>query len=66
MEIRTLIHGFPNEASASERWRSLASQKLEEVDELMARLQHIKRLLPEVLRCDCASLEECADLLADR
>jgi redox-sensitive transcriptional activator SoxR len=65
-EIRLLFHGFADEVGASERWRSLASRKLEEVDELMARLGRMRVLLAEALRCDCASLEECADLLADR
>ena len=51
---------------ASERWRSLAAHKMEEVDELMARLGQMKILLAEALRCDCASLEECVGLLADR
>lgn len=65
-EIRALFHGFPDEVGASERWRSLASRKMEEVDELMARLGQMKVLLAEALRCECLSLEGCADLLADR
>ena len=64
-EIRLLLHGFADEVGASERWRSLASRKLEEVDELMARLRQMRVLLAEALRCDCASLGECAELLAD-
>lgn len=64
-ETRTLLHGFPDEVGASERWLSLASRKMGEVDELMARLRQMKILLAEALRCDCAGLEECADLLAD-
>ena len=64
-EIRALLHGFPEEVGASERWRSLASRKMEEVDELMARLRRMKVLLAEALRCECAGLEECADLLTD-
>ena len=65
-EIRALLHGFPDEVGASERWRSLASRKLEEVDGLMARLGQMRALLAEALRCDCASLEECAELLTER
>ncbi|HEV2093515.1 MAG TPA: MerR family transcriptional regulator [Rubrobacter sp.] len=65
-EIRALLHGFPDEVGASERWRSLASRKLEEVDGLMARLGQMRALLAEALRCDCASLEECAELLTGR
>ena len=65
-EIRALLRGYPDEAAAPERWRSLASRKLEEVDELMARMGRMRVLLAEALRCECASLEECADLLTDR
>lgn len=65
-EIRALFQGFTDEVDASERWRLLASRKLEEVDELMGRLRQMRVLLAEALRCDYASLEECADLLADR
>ena len=43
-EIRTLLHGYPDESAAPERWRSLASRKLEEVDELMARLGQMRVL----------------------
>ena len=65
-EIRLLFHGFADEVGASERWRSLASRKLGEVDELVARLGQMRVLLAEALRCDCASLEGCTELLADR
>ena len=32
-EIRVLLHGFPAEVGAAERWRTLASEKLVEVNE---------------------------------
>ena len=63
-EVYTLLYGFPAEAAASERWRLLASRKLEEVDELIAQLQQMRHLLKEALRCDCTSLDECARLLS--
>ncbi len=63
-EVRTLINGFPAEATAAERWQALASRKLEEVDGLILRLGQMRELLEEALRCDCASLEECASLLS--
>ena len=65
-EIRTLLHGFPADAAASERWRSLASERLKEVDRLIAELRRMRVLLDEALRCECASLDECARLLSDR
>lgn len=63
-ETGMLIHGFPPEAAAPERWRSLASNKLEEVEELMAQLAQMRDLLEEALRCECVSLDECARLLS--
>lgn len=64
-ETYTLLHGFPIEAAASERWQSLATRKLEEVDKLIAQLEQMKTLLAEALRCECASLDECAQLLVE-
>lgn len=64
-EIRTLLYGFPEESGASKRWQSLASGKLDEVDGRIAELQRIRALLEEALRCDCASLDECARMLSE-
>ena len=62
-EIRTLLHGFPAATEATERWQVLASEKLVEVEEAIAELQETRELLKEALRCECASLDECARLL---
>jgi MerR family transcriptional regulator, redox-sensitive transcriptional activator SoxR len=62
-EIRTLLHGFPAGTGAAQRWQALASEKLVEVDEAIAQLRQTKGLLEEALRCECASLDECARLL---
>lgn len=62
-EIHTLFQSFPAEVGASERWRTLASQKLEEVNELIAELGQMRDLLEEALQCQCASLDECAHQL---
>lgn len=63
-EIHTLLQGFPDDTEAAVRWRSLASDKLVEVDEALVRLRKTRELLWEALRCRCASLDECAKLLA--
>jgi MerR family redox-sensitive transcriptional activator SoxR len=63
-ETRTLLNGFSAKAPPSARWRSLAHQKLPEVDALIARASGMKRLLEEGLECECLSLEECELLLA--
>ena len=62
-EIRTLLHGFPAGVRAAQRWQALASEKLAEVEGSIARLRETKGLLEEALRCECASLDECARLL---
>ena len=62
-EIRTLLHGFPPGTGAAQRWQALASEKLIEVDEAIAQLRQTRGLLEEALRCECASLDECARLL---
>ncbi len=62
-EIRTLLHGFPAGTGAAQRWQALASEKLVEVDDAIAQLRETRELLEEALRCDCASLDECAGLL---
>lgn len=64
-EIRILLHGFPIGTGAAERWRTLASEKLGEVDEAIARLRETRELLEAALRCECASLDECARLLSE-
>ena len=64
-ETYTLLHGFPAETAASERWQSLATSKLEEVDKLIAQLEQMKILLAEAVRCECASLDECGQLLVE-
>ena len=59
-EIRTLVAGFPEGTPAGDRWRELAQRKLPEVDALIARLQAVRLVLEESLRCGCLSLEACA------
>ena len=64
-EIWVLLHGFPAEVGAAERWRTLTSEKLVEVHELITQLGEIRVRLKTALRCECSSLDECAELMAD-
>jgi MerR family transcriptional regulator, redox-sensitive transcriptional activator SoxR len=61
VEIQSLLHDFPADALPSTRWQHLSHQKLEEVDELMQKLEARKAILEQTLNCQCATLEECAD-----
>jgi MerR family redox-sensitive transcriptional activator SoxR len=60
-EIQTLLNELDGSAPLSERWQKLAHHKLAEVDALMRKVQGMKMLLENGLKCDCASLEECMD-----
>ena len=59
-EIRTLLDGFSEDTPPSERWRSLAREKLPEVEALIGRAQGMKRVLERGLECECLRIEDCA------
>ena len=59
-EIRTLLGGFPDGTPPSRRWQEMAGRKLPEVDALISRMQTVRRVLEESLRCDCLTLDACA------
>jgi MerR family redox-sensitive transcriptional activator SoxR len=61
-EIHDLLYGEESGPTPSLRWRELASRKLREVDEVIARAQAMKHLLEEGLRC--ASLQYELDACA--
>jgi MerR family redox-sensitive transcriptional activator SoxR len=64
-EIQTLISGFDENAPLGVRWRSLAEQKLAELEVLITRVQGMKRVLEEGIRCQCLNLDECLALASE-
>lgn len=58
-EMHHLIHGFPPETPASERWQQLAHKKLEEVEALITHARQIKHNLECLSECQCMHLDEC-------
>jgi len=65
-EIQTLVSGFDEDAPLGVRWRTLAEQKLAELEVLITRAQGMKRLLEEGIRCQCLNLDECIPLASGR
>ena len=61
-EIRTFLHGFSEGTPPGTRWRTLAEQKLPQVEALLARAQKMRRILEAGMNCECLSLEQCASL----
>ncbi len=49
----------PTSAAARRRWRSLAEQKVTELDQQIEKTKAARRLLEESLRCGCAQVEGC-------
>jgi MerR family redox-sensitive transcriptional activator SoxR len=58
-EIGMLLGGFSEKVPPSAQWKALASEKLVEIDALIARAEGMKRLLEEGMECDCLSLDKC-------
>ncbi len=59
VEIKVLLHGFEGSTTASQRWRSLARTKLEEITQRIERAQRMRDVLERLLRCQCESLGQC-------
>ena len=62
-EIQTLINELDSDMPLSERWQTLAHQKLAEVDALMRKVQGMKLILVNGLNCGCSNLEDCIDCI---
>lgn len=58
-EMRMLLHGFRSSVPASRRRQELAQQKRIELNEQMARLRAMSKVVGYVLQCQCADLSDC-------
>jgi MerR family transcriptional regulator, redox-sensitive transcriptional activator SoxR len=58
-EIKTLLGTFRNGDNPSEECHKMARAKIQELDELMAKAQRMKRILEHGLSCQCTSLSGC-------
>jgi MerR family redox-sensitive transcriptional activator SoxR len=57
-EMRDLLHGF-GAAKPPQRWQELARRKQQELDDQIARLKAMRRLVDRVMLCQCTELGEC-------
>lgn len=58
-EIRKLLNGFDRTTPASARWQAMATRKLEDVNALIERAEHMRDLLEKLLTCKCVQLSDC-------
>jgi MerR family redox-sensitive transcriptional activator SoxR len=58
-ETRTFLSGYPVTTTPAERWRTLATKKLAELEAQMARLAQMKSILNDSFHCRCVRIEDC-------
>ncbi len=63
-EIKLFLSGLRDNAPVGPRWKKLASRKLAEVEQNIARSLKLKALLQGILHCHCASLQVCVQRLS--
>src|SRR5713226_2548680 len=62
-EIKLFLSGLRDNNPVGPRWKKLATRKLTEVDQNIARSLKLKSLLQGLLHCRCASLQFCVNRL---
>jgi MerR family redox-sensitive transcriptional activator SoxR len=62
-EIKVFLSGLRDHTPVGPRWKKLATRKLLEVDQNIARSFKLKSLLQGLLRCRCTSLQFCVNRL---
>ena len=58
-ETKILMHGFDRATPPSQRWRSMAQRKLDEIAVRIARAERMRGVLQRLMRCECRTLGEC-------
>ena len=58
-EMRHLLHGFLSGTRPPRRWQELAQKKQQEIDSRIAQLKAMRRVVDQVLHCQCAELADC-------
>ena len=62
-EIKLFLSGLRENAPVGPRWKKLATRKISEVEDSIARSLRLKTLLQNLLHCRCASLKQCVAAL---
>lgn len=63
-EIKRLVKGFTPGTAPAAKWQELATRKLAEIDEMVARAERMRAVLRVALDCGCFRLDDCSALLA--
>src|SRR5260370_13133404 len=63
-EIKLFLSALGDNTPVGPRWKNLATRKLIEVDQTIARARELKSLLQGLLHCHCPSLQFCVNRLS--
>lgn len=59
-EVKTIFDGYPK-MKLGERWHVLAKEKKKEIGRRIRELEQVDAVLDALLRCECATIDECVD-----
>jgi len=63
-EIKHLLSGFARRTPPGDRWRKLATAKLQEIDRRIAEGERMKAILQLLMRCKCPTFQDCSRAMA--
>jgi DNA-binding transcriptional MerR regulator len=63
-EIKIFLRGLLHSSPVGPRWRKLAARKITETERTIERSLRLKSLFQHLLRCRCASLQDCVQRLS--
>jgi DNA-binding transcriptional MerR regulator len=63
-EIKIFLAGLRDNSPVGPRWRRLAAHKIREAERTIKRSRRLKSLFEHLLRCHCASLQDCVQRLS--
>lgn len=64
-EVRVLLGGFARHTAPGKRWRSLAADKMRELQARIDQARRMKKLLEVLAQCQCPTLADCGRVLRD-
>jgi DNA-binding transcriptional MerR regulator len=59
-EIKLFLHGFPSSVPAGDRWRKLATSKIQQLESSIAKARAMEQMLRSLMKCRCTTIDQCA------
>ncbi len=65
-ETKSLLENYANDPSPSGMWTPFAETKRREIRFQIERLRHMDKILTELLKCECPTLDACVEAACGR